>query len=72
MNFHNFTRDETFKWINLMKTRSGMPLVRYRVNWHTELPSVQGVWTPFTNREPWLNIAEFPNVRFAIGYFDEL
>ena len=29
--------------------------------WHTECPSIQGVWSPFTNMDPTLNITQFPS-----------
>lgn len=28
--------------------------------WHTDKPSIQGCWTPFTHRNPELNLAVFP------------
>jgi hypothetical protein len=33
-----------------------------RKMWHTDYPSIQGPWSPFVNRDPQLNLAEFPNV----------
>lgn len=29
--------------------------------WYTDHPSIQGPWTPFTFRDPKLNLAEYPN-----------
>lgn len=62
MNFHNFTRDNTNKWLNFLRTRVGIKTIRFRKLQHTELPSIQGVWSPFTNKSPELNITSFPNV----------
>jgi large subunit ribosomal protein L43 len=35
-------------------------VIRYRKNQHTDYPTIQGVWTPFTNQPPEMNLAEFP------------
>ncbi|XKL59893.1 hypothetical protein PGB90_000909 [Kerria lacca] len=64
MNFHNFTRDNTNKWLNFLRTRVGIKTIRFRKLQHTELPSIQGVWSPFTNKSPELNITSFPNEKF--------
>lgn len=57
---HNFSQEEVQKWISYLKTRSGTPVIRYRKNQHTDYPTIQGVWTPFTNQPPEMNLAEFP------------
>lgn len=57
---HNFTAQQMVKWLNLHTTRSGIPLMRYVKMWHTECPSIQGVWSPFTNKDPALNTTQFP------------
>ena len=57
---HNFSQEEVQKWISYLKTRSGIPVIRYRKNQHTDYPSIQGAWTPFTNQPPEMNLAEFP------------
>uniref|UniRef100_A0A0A9XV19 Large ribosomal subunit protein mL43 n=1 Tax=Lygus hesperus TaxID=30085 RepID=A0A0A9XV19_LYGHE len=56
----NMSRDEVFKWLNHFTTQSGKKVMRYRKLWHTESPSIQGVWSPHTLRDPELNIAKFP------------
>lgn len=38
----------------------------------TAVPSIQGVWTPFTNRDPELNITKFPCVRINIFLYQLL
>ena len=35
--------------------------MRLRKEWHTYNPSIQGVWTPFTNKDTRLNVTQFPN-----------
>ncbi|KAF5281076.1 hypothetical protein FQR65_LT14872 [Abscondita terminalis] len=57
---HNFSRDEIGKWLNLVKTQSGNhDGTRLRKLWHTEHPSIQGPWTPYTFRDPQLNLVDF-------------
>ncbi|KAK9498737.1 hypothetical protein O3M35_003305 [Rhynocoris fuscipes] len=60
INCHNFTKEEVYKWLNLLTTRAGKEVMRYRKLWHTDNPSIQGIWTPFTFRDPALNLATFP------------
>ena len=59
---HNFTSDEMSKWISYLTTRSGNPSIRFRKFQHTDYPTIQGVWNPFTHQAPELNTAEFPHV----------
>nr|CAD7568899.1 unnamed protein product [Timema californicum] len=65
VNCHNFSREEVSKWVTLLRTQSGNPTIRYRKLWHTDSPSIQGPWTPFTNRRPELNLAQFPREEFS-------
>ncbi|XP_014279921.1 large ribosomal subunit protein mL43 [Halyomorpha halys] len=60
INCHNFNKDEVNKWLHLLLSRSGKEVMRYRKMWHTETPSIQGIWTPFTFKDPKLNLASFP------------
>jgi large subunit ribosomal protein L43 len=55
--------------MELVRTQSfdGSSL-RLRKFWHTEFPSIQGPWTPFTFRDPKLNITEWPNVSLLYQY----
>lgn len=58
----NLEGDVISKWLHLLKTQSGNhEHVRFRKMWHTEHPSIQGPWTPYTFREPALNLVEFPS-----------
>lgn len=59
----NFIREDIVKWMELMRTQDddGSAL-RFRKMWHTDFPSIQGPWTPFTFKDPSLNLAEFPDV----------
>ncbi|KAJ9579560.1 hypothetical protein L9F63_004745 [Diploptera punctata] len=69
LNCHNFSRNDIHKWINLLRTQSGNQLIRYRKLWHTDNPSIQGPWSPFVNRRPELNLAEFPNEELSRPFY---
>lgn len=63
MSARNQDSDEITKWLALKVTQNGdTTSIRYRKHWQTEVPSVQGPWTPFTHRNPELNLADFPNI----------
>ncbi|CAH1975351.1 unnamed protein product [Acanthoscelides obtectus] len=66
MSCRNSTQEEISKWLNLLvcqsKNHTG---TRIRKLWHTDHPSIQGPWTPFTFRDPKLNLATFPNEELA-------
>lgn len=48
--------------MHLLKTQAGNHEGhRYRKLQLTDHPSIQGPWTPFTFRDPALNLLEFPN-----------
>ena len=47
--------------INRVRIKRSRPVVRLRKSWHTDSPSVQGPWTPFTNKDTSWNVAQFPN-----------
>ena len=66
---HEFNREEVFKWLSYMTTRSGIPVMRFRKYQHTDYPSIQGVWTPFTHQAPEMNVAQFPHVNTYFQYF---
>lgn len=68
---HNFTAQQMVKWLNLYTTRSGVPLMRYIQMWRTECPSIQGVWSPFTNKDPILNVVQYPNEDLSRPAFEE-
>lgn len=61
MNIRNFSREEVYKYLNLLSTESGRPEARLKCYTMSAFPSVQGVWTPFTNKDHKLNTATFPN-----------
>lgn len=62
-NMRNFTRDGVSRWLTFFRTRVGLQTIRFRKIHHTSIPSIQGVWHPFLNKDPELNITTFPCVR---------
>ncbi|CAK9807872.1 39S ribosomal protein L43, mitochondrial [Anthophora quadrimaculata] len=63
---NNYTREDIVQWMELMKTQyhngSNYRLLRM---WHTEFPSIQEPWTPFTFKNPEFNIIKFPNKKLG-------
>lgn len=58
----DLTKEEIIKWMELIRTQAGNTTgMRYRKLLHTDFPSIQGPWTPYTFRDPALNLAEFPS-----------
>ena len=48
-----------------MRTRKGDVLVRLLKKQQTHTPSIQGVWTPFTNKPAWASVETFPSEKFS-------
>lgn len=62
MSVRNKTQEEIVQWVNLIKLQNGdTGTVRYRKHWQTEMPSIQGPWTPFTHTNPPNNLVQFPD-----------
>ncbi|CAG9834491.1 unnamed protein product [Diabrotica balteata] len=62
LNCRNFTREEITKWIEHLKRQQKVHEgTRIRKLWQTDNPSIQGPWTPFTFKDPNLNLAKYPN-----------
>lgn len=61
VNCRNNTSEEIRKWIELLRGQNGdSSALRLRKMWHTDKPSIQGPWTPFTHRNPEMNLVVFP------------
>ncbi|CAG5125976.1 unnamed protein product [Candidula unifasciata] len=52
---------EICKWTEHMRTRSGVEIVNLVKNLHTDNPSTQGIWHPFTFADPALAATKFPS-----------
>ncbi|KPI99272.1 hypothetical protein RR46_05456 [Papilio xuthus] len=66
MSMHNKTHSEITKWIEVIRTQQGdVSATRLRKYQYTDYPSIQGPWTPFTYKDPKLNVVELPNAEFG-------
>lgn len=61
MNLRDMKADQMLEWLNYHVERSGEELKRLRKPSHTDWPSIQGVWTPYTNLPPHLATTQWPN-----------
>lgn len=62
----NWTCEEVSKWLELLRTQQKNHVgTRVRKLWHTDHPSIQGPWTPFTFRDPKLNLVRFPDLQLS-------
>ena len=62
MSMKNFSEEEVRKWLNLITKQAGdTEPIRYRKNWHTDMPSIQGAWTPWTHKAPEELFSQYPN-----------
>lgn len=54
------------KWIDLMRTQNqNSSETRMIKHWNTKMPTIQGVWTPFTHLHPDVNVAKFPDAKYS-------
>lgn len=68
----SFNEEQITKWIDLMRTQNmNSSAIRRRKHWHTDWPSIQGAWTPFTHQNPELTSATFPNKKFSVSLNQE-
>lgn len=62
LNINNNSDIEVQKWIGLLRTQNGnTSAFRLKKLFGTKHPSIQGSWTPFTHKDPALNLATFPD-----------
>ncbi|XP_048362103.1 39S ribosomal protein L43, mitochondrial [Sphaerodactylus townsendi] len=52
------TADEIAEIIHKLANQSGLEIIRIRKPYHTDNPSIQGQWHPFTNKPSLLNVQE--------------
>ena len=57
--------DEVVAWLELYATASGREFQDQRKHHYTDHPSVQGPWNPFTNVDPDVVSATFPNAELS-------
>lgn len=65
LNVAKHTSGEVCQWLEHLRCRSGENILRLRKTWHTDTPSVQGIWNPFTNLDPHLAVTSLPDERLS-------
>lgn len=62
LTIENHSEQEVAKWVGVLLTQNGnSSALRLRKLWHTDCPSIQGPWTPFTHKNPNLNLIVYPD-----------
>lgn len=61
-----YEREEIVRWVNYLRTRSGQRIVHFKIPQHTEYPSIQGFWNPFTNLPTDRNVMQYPNSEIGL------
>ncbi|KAM4046737.1 large ribosomal subunit protein mL43 [Anomaloglossus baeobatrachus] len=56
------TAEEIAQLIQKMANQSGLDIIRIRKPYHTDNPSIQGQWHPFTNKPTSINLRSFDAV----------
>ena len=55
-------RQEVKEWMDVFRNSSGKEYQVQLKYEHSDYPSIQGAWTPFTNMDPAMNLADMPDV----------
>ncbi|XP_013420498.1 39S ribosomal protein L43, mitochondrial [Lingula anatina] len=63
----NYPKDEICKWVEHLRCKQGMTPMRLRKYQHTDNPSIQGIWNPFTNKDPSANVTTYPNPNVRVS-----
>ena len=58
---HQSTKESISKWLEFLRTRKGGVLMRLLKKQKTHNPSIQGVWNPFTNKNPAFAVEKYPS-----------
>ncbi|VDK48530.1 unnamed protein product [Anisakis simplex] len=66
VNATNFSAEQIAQHMNLLRTRSGEPIVEMESRQTAVVDSVQGVWNPMLNVSSEQNICELPSKKFSI------
>ncbi|XP_056411833.1 39S ribosomal protein L43, mitochondrial [Hyla sarda] len=61
------TAEEIAELIQKMARQSGLDIIRIRKPYHTDNPSIQGQWHPFTNKSTCINVQSFDAVSKQTG-----
>lgn len=61
----NFDAEQVGRHFNLLRTRSGLPVVDLVSRQSAQVASVQGMWNPMLNISSELNISELSEKKFS-------
>lgn len=61
----NFTSEQVGQYMNLMRTRCGLPNVKLESRQSADVNSVQGQWNPLFNVNTEQNVTQFPSKKFS-------
>merc|ERR1712002_821113 len=70
LNLHMKPRHEVRQWVEQVRVRSGEDIAILVKPWHTFTPSIQGIWTPFTNKPSIENTYKFPSDNYVFKELD--
>src|SRR5579883_1396812 len=65
LNLNEHSREQLLKWLEFMRTRKGDTLVRLFKKNKTHNPSIQGIWTPFTNKSQETAVEKLPSQKLS-------
>lgn len=66
VNATNFTAEQVALHMNLLRTRSGLPVVKLESRQTAAVSSVQGAWNPLLNIDTEQNVADLPQKKFSM------
>uniref|UniRef100_A0AC34QE94 Exoribonuclease phosphorolytic domain-containing protein n=1 Tax=Panagrolaimus sp. JU765 TaxID=591449 RepID=A0AC34QE94_9BILA len=66
INAKGFTHEQAGKEINMLRTRSGEPIVKFESAQTAHCRSVQGEWSTLTWLDPKQNSVDLPNKEFSV------
>ena len=58
---HQYTRQELKEWLDVLRNASGKEYQVQQKYEFTQNPSIQGMWNSFTNADPSIALAQFPD-----------
>lgn len=64
--FHCYTREECREWLDVIRNASGKEFQVQQKYEYTDNPSIQGMWDSFTNADPKIALAQFPNPELSL------
>ena len=58
INIAGESQDIVCQWIGQVRGRSGVQIQKFVKDWHTDMPSIQGVWHPFLFKDTKMSVAD--------------